>query len=44
MNKKRYGFTLAEALVALLIASLIIAAMIPVITKKHRKVEVHGKW
>ena len=44
MNKKRYGFTLAEALVALLIASLIIAAMIPVITKKHRNVEVHGKW
>ena len=44
MKKKKDGFTLAEALVALLIASLLIAAMIPVLTKKHRKVETHGKW
>lgn len=44
MNNKKHGFTLAEALIALLIASLIIAAIIPVITKKHRKIEVHGKW
>ena len=44
MKMKKHGFTLAEALIALLIASLIIAAMIPVLTKKHRKVESHGKW
>ena len=44
MKKIKKGFTLAEALIALLIASLLIAAMLPVITKRHRKVENHGKW
>lgn len=44
MKKKTKAFTLAEALILLLIAALIAAALVPVITRKHRAVEEHGKW
>ena len=46
IKNKKFGFTLAEALMALLVISLITIASIPVITKKKRMVEssVHGKW
>ena len=42
--KKIKGFSLAEALMALLIVSLITIATIPVITKKTRMKEEHGRW
>ena len=40
------GFSLAEALMALLVVSLITIATIPVITKKKRSLEniPHGQW
>ena len=41
---KNNGFSLAEALMALLIVSLITIATIPVITKKTRMKEEHGRW
>lgn len=44
MIYKKFGFSLAEALMALLIVSLITAATIPVLTKKQREVGDHGKW
>lgn len=39
-----FAFSLAEALITLLIVALISLATIPVITKKARKEENHGKW
>lgn len=44
MKNKKRGFSLAEALMALLIVSLLVSAMIPVLTRKHRDVGIHGKW
>lgn len=44
MKQKTYAFTLAEALIILLIVSLLAAAIVPVITRKHRDVAAHGKW
>lgn len=44
MIHKKSAFTLAEALILLLIAALIAAAFVPVITRKHREVDAHGKW
>ena len=47
MHKKRkFGFSIAEALMALLVVSLITIAAIPVITKKKRdsSQSVHGEW
>ena len=46
-NKKQRAFSLAEAMIALLIAALILAATMPVITKKHLILPTrgpHGKW
>ena len=44
-QKEKYAaFSLAEALITLLIVSLITIATIPVITKKTRTKENHGKW
>ena len=42
--KNKKGFSLAEALVALLVVSLITIATIPVITRKTRIKEDHGRW
>ncbi len=45
--KKSSGFSLAEALITLLIVCLITLASIPVLTKKKRSLAsdaVHGKW
>ena len=42
--KQKNAFTLAEALMILLVTSLIATAMVPVITKKHSTVSNHGKW
>lgn len=47
MHKKRkFGFSIAEALMALLVVSLITMAAVPVITKKKRDTSqgVHGEW
>ena len=46
IKTKKSGFTIAEALMALLVISLITIASIPVITKKKRVIgtAVHGKW
>ena len=44
MKKKKYAFTLAEALILLLIAALLAAALVPVITRKHKDVGEHGEW
>lgn len=44
MNHKKCAFTLAEALILLLIAALLAAAFVPVITRKHKEVAAHGKW
>lgn len=46
MNNRnnKHAFTLAEALIILLITALVAAALIPVITKRHRNVVGHGKW
>lgn len=44
INHKIKAFTLAEALILLLIVSLIAAALVPVITRKHKEVAAHGKW
>lgn len=44
MKIKNKAFTLAESLILLLIVSLLAAALIPVITKKHKDVAAHGKW
>ena len=38
------GFSLAEALITLLIVCIITLASVPVITKKHRQKTDHGKW
>ena len=44
-QKEKYAaFSLAEALITLLIISMITIATIPVITKKTRTKENHGKW
>ena len=43
-KKKRRAFTLAEALLTLLVVSLIVAAIMPVITRKHSLVAEHGQW
>ena len=39
-----WGFSLAEALITLLIVCVIVLASVPVITKKHRQKTDHGKW
>ena len=44
MKKKTQAFTLAEALILLLIAALLAAALVPVITRKHKDVAEHGEW
>lgn len=44
MKKKIQAFTLAEALILLLIAALLAAALVPVITRKHKDVGEHGEW
>ena len=44
MKKKTQAFTLAEALILLLIAALLAAALVPVITRKHKEVGEHGEW
>ena len=44
MKKKKQAFTLAEALILLLIAALLAAALVPVITRKHKDVGEHGEW
>lgn len=44
MFNKKIGFSLAEALMALLIVALIASAMIPVLTRKHRDAGKHGRW
>ena len=44
MKKTKHAFTLAEALILLLIASLLAAALVPVITRKHKEVGEHGEW
>lgn len=44
MLNKKTGFSLAEALIALLIVSLIIAASLPIITKKTKEYAKHGYW
>lgn len=44
MKKKIHAFTLAEALILLLIAALLAAALVPVITRKHKDVGEHGEW
>ena len=44
---KKFGFSLAEALITLLIVCLITLASIPVLTKKRRNLSAdstHGKW
>ena len=41
---KRKAFSLAEALITLLIVSMITIAAIPVFTKKRSEKENHGKW
>ena len=46
MMKKR-AFSMAEALVTMLVVALLVAASIPVFTKKHRTIDnnvEHGKW
>lgn len=42
--KQSKAFTIPEALIILLIATLLAVAGAAVITKKHRDVEVHGRW
>lgn len=46
MLKKKliFGFSLAEALITLLVVCIITLASIPVITKKKRTYDGHGKW
>ena len=49
MNGKRckLGFSMAEALVTMLVVALLVAASVPVFTKKHRTIDAntqHGKW
>lgn len=44
MKKTKHAFTLAEALILLLIAALLAAALVPVITRKHKEVGEHGEW
>lgn len=43
---KKYGFSLAEALITLLIVCLITLASVPVLTKKHKNLSniPHGEW
>ncbi len=38
------GFTIPEALILLVVATLVGAALLPAVTIKHRKVAPHGKW
>lgn len=44
--KQKFGFTLAEALIALLVVSLITIATVPIVTKKKKDVisGYHGRW
>lgn len=44
--ERRRGFSIAEALMALLVVSLITVATVPVVTKKKRDASqgVHGEW
>ena len=46
LNSVFRGFTLAEALVALLVITIIIAASLPIITKKKRSIDrvTHGAY
>ena len=45
MKQEKYAFSLAEALITLLIVCLIILASIPVLTKKKRTLNTtHGSW
>lgn len=44
INKYLSGFTIPEALIMLLIATLVTVVAVPAITKKHKTAEVHGKW
>ena len=50
MNGKKnckFAFSMAEALVTMLVVALLVAASIPVFTKKHRSIDKntqHGKW
>ena len=45
-TKEKRGFSLAEALITLLIVCLITLASIPILTKKRRSLDnaEHGKW
>ena len=43
IKNKKYGFTLTEMMVALLIVSLVLAAVIPTVTKK-RATESNNLW
>lgn len=43
-NKYLSGFTIPEAMIMLLIATLVTVVAVPAITKKHKTAEVHGKW
>lgn len=42
--KKYSAFTIPEALLILLLASLLSVAIVPGLTKKHKELSVHGKW
>lgn len=47
IRKPIFGFSLAEAMVVLLIVSIIIAVTVPMITKRKKSLQenaVHGKW
>ena len=42
--EKKIGFSLAEALITLLIVSIIAVVSAPIITKKSRKIETKTVW
>lgn len=42
--KNYKGFTIPEALILLLVATLVGAALLPALTIKNRKISPHGKW
>lgn len=46
MNKKlvKNAFTIPEALILLVVATLVGAALLPALSLKHSKFAVHGKW
>ena len=46
-NMKKKAFSMAEALVTMLVIALVVAASVPVFTKKHKSIDnnsQHGKW